>query len=788
MKAHTALTLHPDARITPVIDLPASLREGLDHGPGDHAIGRRRSRVRARVVDADGVELLREFERPVSILEAVVRYCTPRALDPVQTLEQAFPLLERMTRARLLVPADEALRPFEPALEVGDTFAGYRVIQRVRMLEDSEVYRVEDEQGRPAALKLVPADAPDGRHRALEREALALARAGGTPCPRVLEHAHAEPGQYLVLQWCHGSDAASAARTLRQSPRGDARGKSVLDLAVAIARAFASLHARGVLHGDVHPGNIRVDEDHRVWLIDLGAAALSVEPSALPARCEAGLEVFRAPELARALLEDKAAPALDLAREQYSLAALIFMLLTGHHTRRFSIDARTQLQQIVDEPVSSFAAVGATPWPQVEAVLARGLASDPTHRYRDATALADALERCAQEHAPLPPRDTGQALAEQVVDRIATALSLRGSLGRSGLSEAPLASVNFGAAGIAYFALRLATVREDPSALSLADLWITRAEQSLATPSAFYGDELAPDRIGQLSLYHTAAGVHWVRARVSDALGDRSGVQRALARYVAATQPEGPSLDLMLGKPGLLLGAALLLDGLRHHEEQPGDVRMELRAAGERLLDEIWRTAGDERVLDRERVPWLGVAHGWAGVLYATLLWSRVTGRPLPGEARARLDELADTAQLSDGAARWPRAVGRASASYWPGWCHGSTGHVFMWDLADRVLGCPRYAALADRSALDVSRHAGRHSYNLCCGLAGQAYALLNRFVRTGDPRWQRRAWAHAAPAFAQAEGGSLPATSLYKGEVGVAVLAAEIGHPQLARMPLFEG
>ena len=75
----------------------------------------------------------------------------------------------------------------------------------------------------------------------------------------------------------------------------------------------------------------------------------------------------------------------------------------------------------------------------------------------------------------------------------------------------------------------------------------------------------------------------------------------------------------------------------------------------------------------------------------------------------------------------------------------------------------------------------------LCCGLAGRAYALLNFYRHTNETLWLDRARDLALRA---ARVGNIPEEyrhSLYKGEFGLAVLAADLEEPNEATMPFFE-
>jgi serine/threonine-protein kinase len=78
---------------------------------------------------------------------------------------------------------------------------------------------------------------------------------------------------------------------------------------------------------------------------------------------------------------------------------------------------------------------------------------------------------------------------------------------------------------------------------------------------------------------------------------------------------------------------------------------------------------------------------------------------------------------------------------------------------------------------------------DLCCGLAGRAYALLALYRHTGDADWLRRArllGARAGRALERA--GEMPyPLSLFKGAPGILLLLADLARPESACMPFFE-
>jgi serine/threonine-protein kinase len=260
---------------------------------------------------------------------------------------------------------------------------------------------------------------------------------------------------------------------------------------------------------------------------------------------------------------------------------------------------------------------------------------------------------------------------------------------------------------------------------------------------------------------------------------------------VDASKRDGALLDLTLGRVGTVLGASLLFDAL---PDRSAAAAQALRAFADETLDTIWQAidgyapigAGPELIA-------LGMAHGWAGILYATLRWCRSSGKSLPSSLERRLDELAALAEPTGRGVQWPWPVRDADGSlqmhYMPGWCQGSAGYVLLWSQAHRTFGRDGYGALVERSAWNAWESTATVA-SLCCGLAGRAYALLTCYRHTGDPRWLSRARGLADRAARNAASGGIDrpfAMSLFKGDVGLAVLAADLAAPEAACLPLFE-
>jgi hypothetical protein len=773
-----------DVVLTSVRTLPATLRRELDCEDDDCAITRPHSRTPSRVIDASTADLLRQFAEAKPITEAIIAFSRANGTNPEETLVEAFPALQRLVNDGLLVLASSsASKAIEPTFSVGDRIDGFAVLDVVQVLEDSEVYRGEAADGQLVAVKVARPEAA-GLQRAFAREAAVLRSLDGSVTPRVMSDGRVEDRAYLAVEWLEGRDVSTTAQAFL------ARGETerTLNVASRLLDAYAAIHSRGVLHGDVHPRNALVLADGSVRLIDFGLADSDHLAAELRPHERGGVGFFLEPELADARLNGHRAPRLNATGEQYSVAALTYLVLSGAHYLRFSPEKQAMRRQIVEETPVTFLDAGVAPSPAVEAVLRRALAKQRAERFMSMTDFAAAFSaatRSDRRHRRQRARDSLVAGAETLTE----ALLAKAELDSASTFSAPTASVTYGAAGLAYGVLRVARAREDVDLLALADVWSQRAVACADAESAFYSAELdiTSETVGRSSPYHTRSGVHWVRACVSHAMGDMVGFGEACHGVALASQDLSANPDLTLGRAGTLLAYSSLIDLGR---SVPLVDLAFVNEAGDSLATALATEVESMAPIAQEpTLRFLGIAHGWAGIVYALLRWSEATGHAAGDHLATRLDELAGNAQGSGDGLRWPRVrqdrEGRSS-DFVPSWCNGSAGFVHLWLTAERVFGDVGYRELAIGAARDALGPA-ESGIDLCCGLSGRAYALLALHRASGDDYWLKEARRLTLRALRPRLTDSPVALSLYKGAVGPAVLAAELPKPATASMPLFE-
>ena len=267
-----------------------------------------------------------------------------------------------------------------------------------------EVFRAEDaDLGRVVAVKLLSdhyADNEATRGR-FTREALAAARLSNAPSTVTIFDVGEHDGRpYIVMEYLPGGSLADRLHAQGAQPVG----RTVEWLGQAAA-ALDAAHRGGVVHRDVKPANLLLDEDGRVKVADFGVASAADLGSYTEAGTVVGTAGYLAPEQARG---ERAIPASDL----YALAVVAYELLTG--ARPFERESATaEAMAHVGAPIPPASASNPELPPEVDDVLARGLAKDPAHRFPSGAefvaALRDAVDRAAGTTrvgalAPIPRR------------------------------------------------------------------------------------------------------------------------------------------------------------------------------------------------------------------------------------------------------------------------------------------------------------------------------------------------------------------------------------------------
>jgi serine/threonine protein kinase len=195
---------------------------------------------------------------------------------------------------------------------------------------------------------------------------------------RTLEVDGATGDYYLVMDLARGM---SLKRWMKRNPRSATEGKLAVLRQVAAALDYA--HAQKVIHRDVKPENVMVDDEGGVKVLDFGLAAQirsSQSRTSNTVTSKGGTPGYKSPEQWLGRPQRAAA-------DVYSFGVLAYWMLSGHLP--FDGDDLAVLgHAVLTAPVEPIPDLPA----HVNAALAKALAKEPNERFASCGAVVDALE------------------------------------------------------------------------------------------------------------------------------------------------------------------------------------------------------------------------------------------------------------------------------------------------------------------------------------------------------------------------------------------------------------
>ncbi|SEI53246.1 Serine/threonine protein kinase [Dyadobacter sp. SG02] len=782
MASHQLYILPEDVQVLPVKALPEQALAKFEYEADDFILTYTHARNTSKIVDASSASLLQEFRKPKSLPEGVLTYALLNNLDAQTILEGSYTFLTRLRSEGFLVSYDDTFGKNKQFFKPGDRFKDYEIVSKLEGVADTEIYKIK-KNSELYALKLLKTNKKTPQLLAnFYNEIDILSALDDIINPSLIEYGEYETDHYLIMEWVDGDTCLQAAEQY-QNLGDQSNVLALLDISCRILNAYRHLHNQGVIHSDVHPANIILSASGELKIIDFGLSRL-VSKSGTPAR--GGQVFFFEPEYAQAVLDAKPAPPSTFAGEQYALGALLYQIFTGKQYLSFSYDKQILFTQIAEETPIPFRNLDIVVDNHIEGAIFKALAKRSEDRY---THIEDFYLAMMKVQESFPDRFAkDKKMSVQVFrDSILADYGFTGGLAKTGLLLAPKSSVNFGAAGIAYMLLRKALVTSSAETLALADVWCDRAASYIHDPeSGFYSKDMdiSPSIVGLSSIYHTPSGVDLVQALVSQAAGDYASYYNAVRSFLMHAAQPCENLDLTLGKSAALIGSSLILEQMPPYDKF---VKNDLLAFGKGVTEEIWSMVDSYAAISQKNpINYRGIAHGWAGILYATLKWCKVSGQNLPAHFFQRVGQLVDVGIEENGYVRWE--ISNTEPVSWTGWCHGSAGYTFLWTSLFRFTADEHYLELAKKTAgyfLNAAQ-AGMNG-SLCCGRSGECYALLSVYNATKDDFYLNEAKRIAKQMLPHIYSGQMRNHSLYKGNIGAAVLLEELNRPGFARMPLFE-
>ncbi len=211
-------------------------------------------------------------------------------------------------------------------------------------------------------------------------EAKALARLSHTNIVKVLDYGEQKGQPFLVMEFMRGG-------TLKENVKGKIPWQQAASILAPIARALEYIHKQNLVHRDVKPANILIDENDQPMLSDFGIVKLieTGEVTAEATGVGVGTPEYMSPEQGMGR-------EVDYRADIYALGVVFYELVTGEKPFVAETPMATIIKHITDPFPHPQSVIKVIP-KDVEDVILKAVQKDPQKRFNDMGTFAEALEQ-----------------------------------------------------------------------------------------------------------------------------------------------------------------------------------------------------------------------------------------------------------------------------------------------------------------------------------------------------------------------------------------------------------
>ena len=242
----------------------------------------------------------------------------------------------------------------------------YRVISRLGSGGMADVYLAQDQLlGREVAVKVLHHHFSEDQEfvERFRREASSAAALSHPNIVAIFDRGEWNGTYYIAMEYVAGRPLKTIVRE-----HGALDPATAIEIVVQILRAARFAHRRGVIHRDLKPHNVILDEEGRARVTDFGIARAGASDMTLTGSIM-GTAQYLSPEQAQGL-------AVSASSDLYSVGVILYELLTGVVPFEGETAVAIAFKQVSAEPYPPSALNPAIP-PSLDAVVLRALAKDP---------------------------------------------------------------------------------------------------------------------------------------------------------------------------------------------------------------------------------------------------------------------------------------------------------------------------------------------------------------------------------------------------------------------------
>src|ERR1035437_7472377 len=257
----------------------------------------------------------------------------------------------------------------------------YRVLSRLGSGGMADVYLAQDQLlGREVAVKVLHHHFAEDQEfvERFKREASSAAALSHPNIVGIFDRGEWNDTYYIAMEYVAGRSLKAIVRD-----DGPLDPATAIDLVIQILRGARFAHRRGVIHRDLRPHTVIIDEEGRARVTDFGIARAGASDMTLTGSIM-GTAQYLSPEQAQGF-------AVTAASDIYSIGVILYELLTGVVPFEGESAVAIAFKQVSAQPRPPSELNPALP-ASLDAVVMRALAKDPAARYSDADALIAALQ------------------------------------------------------------------------------------------------------------------------------------------------------------------------------------------------------------------------------------------------------------------------------------------------------------------------------------------------------------------------------------------------------------
>ena len=318
--------------------------------------------------------------------------------DIAEDIRDIFPALMAMENAK---PIDTIAPPLESVEAVAKgrvrRLGDFRIIRKIAHGGMGIVYEAEESSlGRKVALKVLAANLLSNKSTVerFHREAKTVARLHHTNIVSVFGAGFDEDVHFFVMQFIDGK---SLERMMQDGDFESNRKNNfhwIAEVIKRVALALRHAHSQNVLHRDVKPGNILIDQDSKPWVTDFGLAKFDENEDLTRPGDAVGTLRYMAPE--------QLAGKPDRRSDIFGLGLVMYEMLTAQKVYSNS-KASDLISRISKSDLELPSMVNPNVPLDLELIMQKSIAKNPDERYQNAVDLADDLHRW-QNDLPISAR------------------------------------------------------------------------------------------------------------------------------------------------------------------------------------------------------------------------------------------------------------------------------------------------------------------------------------------------------------------------------------------------